>query len=385
MPYSSGTYSLPSGNPVVTGTTISSSTTNTTNSDIATALSTCVLKDGTQTITANLPMASHKLTGLSAGTTAGDSVEYGGSPTFTNVTATNVTAASVTTTGATGSLNSINTFGFKNRIINGNMAIDQRNAGAAQTLANSVPAYCIDRWKASSYGANSTGQQISNGAGGYRYQITGAASVSAIGFQQRIESSNSYDMANSTATLSVDLSDSLLTTVSWAAYYATAKDNFTSVTSIASGTFTVTSSIARYSASISIPSAAITGLMIEFSVGAQTSGTLVLGNVQLEKGSVATSFDQRAYGTELSLCQRYYQKFTFGSYTVGCSTFSYTVGWKVNTRVAPTPTTSGGSFANFNNQSWNETDTFGSRYSMALTTTNGGAYNQTVELLGAEL
>jgi hypothetical protein len=195
---------------------------------------------------------------------------------------------------------------FKNRIINGNMAIDQRNAGAAQTLANSVPAYCIDRWKASSYGANSTGQQISNGAGGYRYQITGAASVSAIGFQQRIESSNSYDMAGSTATLSVDLSDSLLTTVSWSAYYATAKDNFTSVTTITSGTFTVTSSIARYSASISIPSAAITGLMIEFSVGAQTSGTLVLGNVQLEKGSTATSFDQRAYGTELALCQRYY-------------------------------------------------------------------------------
>ena len=99
MPYSSGTYSLPSGNPVVTGTTISSSTTNTTNSDIATALSTCVLKDGTQTITANLPMASHKLTGLSAGTTAGDSVEYGGSPSFTNLAYTG------TLTGSTGILN----------------------------------------------------------------------------------------------------------------------------------------------------------------------------------------------------------------------------------------------------------------------------------------
>jgi len=98
MPYSSGTYSLPSGNPVVTGTTISSSTTNTTNSDIATALSTCVLKDGTQTITANLPMASHKLTGLSAGTTAGDSVEYGGSPSFTNLAYTG------TLTGSTGVL-----------------------------------------------------------------------------------------------------------------------------------------------------------------------------------------------------------------------------------------------------------------------------------------
>ena len=99
MPFSSGTYSLPSGNPVVTGTTISSSTTNTTNSDIATALSSCILKDGTQTITANLPMASHKLTGLSAGTTAGDSVEYAGSPSFTNLAYTG------TLTGSTGILN----------------------------------------------------------------------------------------------------------------------------------------------------------------------------------------------------------------------------------------------------------------------------------------
>lgn len=99
MPFTSGTYSLPSGNPVVTGTTISSSTTNTTNSDIATALSSCILKDGTQTITANLPMASHKLTGLSAGTTAGDSVEYAGSPSFTNLAYTG------TLTGSTGILN----------------------------------------------------------------------------------------------------------------------------------------------------------------------------------------------------------------------------------------------------------------------------------------
>jgi hypothetical protein len=98
MPFSSGTYSLPSGNPVVTGTTISSTTTNTTNSDIATALSSCILKDGTQTVTANIPMASHKFTGLSAGTTAGDSVEYGGSPSFTNLAYTG------TLTGSTGVL-----------------------------------------------------------------------------------------------------------------------------------------------------------------------------------------------------------------------------------------------------------------------------------------
>jgi hypothetical protein len=72
----SGTYSLPAGNPVVTGTTISSSTTNTTNSDIATALTNCITRDGQSTPSANLPMNVKKLTGLAAGTSAGDSVRY---------------------------------------------------------------------------------------------------------------------------------------------------------------------------------------------------------------------------------------------------------------------------------------------------------------------
>lgn len=43
---------------------------------MATGLSTCLLKDGTQTVTANIPMASHKFTGLAAGTTNGDSIRY---------------------------------------------------------------------------------------------------------------------------------------------------------------------------------------------------------------------------------------------------------------------------------------------------------------------
>lgn len=77
MPFNgSGTYTLPAGNPVVTGTTISSTTTNNTNSDIATALSNCITRDGQSTPSANLPMNSKKLTGLAAGTTAGDSVRY---------------------------------------------------------------------------------------------------------------------------------------------------------------------------------------------------------------------------------------------------------------------------------------------------------------------
>lgn len=65
MAFSSGTFSLYTpGNPVVTGTTVSSTWANNTLTDIATGLSTCILKDGTQTITANIPFSTFKITGL---------------------------------------------------------------------------------------------------------------------------------------------------------------------------------------------------------------------------------------------------------------------------------------------------------------------------------
>ena len=202
---------------------------------------------------------------------------------------------------------------LRNRIINGNMATDQRNAGASQTItAAAALAYTVDRWYAYSTGANVTGQRVQGAsANQYRYQFTGAASVTAIGFAQRIEAINSADLAGSTATLSVDISNSLLTTVTWTAYYANTTDTFgtlasPTVTSIATGSFTVTSTVTRYNAQISIPSAATTGLQIVFTVGAQTSGAWVIGNVQLEPGSVATPFERQIYSTQLEQCQRYY-------------------------------------------------------------------------------
>ena len=203
----------------------------------------------------------------------------------------------------------------RNRIINGNMAADQRNAGAAQTItAGAALAYSVDRWYAYCTGANVTGQQVAGAtANQYRYRFTGAASVTAIGFAQRIEAINSADLAGTTATLSVDLANSLLTTVTWTAYYANTTDTFgtlasPTVTSIATGTFTVTSTVTRYNAQISIPSAATTGLQILFTVGAQTSGTWTIGNVQLEPGSVATPYERQIYSDQLAQCQRYFEK-----------------------------------------------------------------------------
>lgn len=73
----SGVYSLPSPEyPAVSGTLIVAATRNTIDADIATALSTVICKDGQTTITANIPMANFKLTGLAAGSSAGDSVRY---------------------------------------------------------------------------------------------------------------------------------------------------------------------------------------------------------------------------------------------------------------------------------------------------------------------
>ena len=106
MAFSSGTYSLyATGNPVVTGTTISSSWANNTLNDIATALTTCVLKDGSQTLTANIPMANFKFTGLGAGSALTDSatlrqVQYNFGAFLTSVAGTNTITATATPTPA---------------------------------------------------------------------------------------------------------------------------------------------------------------------------------------------------------------------------------------------------------------------------------------------
>lgn len=72
----SGTYSLPAGNPVVTGTTISSTTHNSTMTDIANAITQSLSNDGQTVPVANIPMGGYKLTGLGAATTLGDAVRY---------------------------------------------------------------------------------------------------------------------------------------------------------------------------------------------------------------------------------------------------------------------------------------------------------------------
>ena len=68
----SGTYILPVGNPVVTGTTISSNWANTTLSDISTALTGSIASDGQTPVTGNIQMGSNKITGMANGTALTD-------------------------------------------------------------------------------------------------------------------------------------------------------------------------------------------------------------------------------------------------------------------------------------------------------------------------
>ena len=221
----------------------------------------------------------------------------------------------ITGTNVTGILaSSVASLSNRNVLINGAMGIDQRNAGAAQTItAAAALAYTVDQWWAYCTGANVTGQRVAGTTPNqYNYRFTGAASVTKIGFAQRIEAANSQHLAGNTATLSVDLANSLLTTVTWVASYANTADTFGSlasptITQIATGTFTVTSSLTRFTTNITVPSAAITGLQIEFSVAAQTSGTWAIGRAQLELGSTATAFDNRAIQQELDICQYYFE------------------------------------------------------------------------------
>jgi hypothetical protein len=238
---------------------------------------------------------------------------------------------------------------LRNRIINGNMYIAQRATSATVTAGTGVPTAstgypAVDRFFAYSTGANVTAAQVS-GSGSNRnlFRITGAASVTAVGVGQRIEALNSYDLAGQTCTLSVDLANSLLTTVTWTANYATTTDTFGTIgtptkTQIATGTFTVTSTLTRYSVNISVPAAATTGVEILLTVGAQTSGTWDIGNMQFEAGSAATPFERRQYGQELALCQRYYQV----GFAAGRLSIAATEGWpiqyKVTMRATPTIT-----------------------------------------------
>jgi hypothetical protein len=241
-------------------------------------------------------------------------------------------------------------FGFKNRIINGGMVIDQRNAGASLTVTAS--AFTVDRWEA--IVTQSSKFTVQQNAGsvtppvGFRNYLgvtsTSAYSVVSSDFfaiRQKIEGFNIADLdwgtANAqTVTLSFWVRSSLTGTFGGSLYNSDGSRSYPF-------TYTINSANTWEYETITIAGDTTgtwgagngAGIQVNFGLGvgstyngtagswvsafdiSATGATSVVGTngatfyitgVQLEKGSTATAFDYRPFGTELQLCQRYYEK-----------------------------------------------------------------------------
>lgn len=273
-----------------------------------------------------------------------------GGDTSTSLTTGTLTATNITTTGETGSLNSINTFGFKNRLINGAQIIDQRNAGASVAVSNATLTYITDRWGVyeNCSGAFSW-QQVSDAPSNFinslKCTVTTANSSPSNGdlvlMRQPIEGLNVADLGWGTAsaktvTLSFWVKSSLTgqfggsfsnsdVTRSYPFSYTISAANTweqktITVAGDTTGTWLKTNGIGVYvffdmgcGSTILGTAGAWAGADYRGATGdtkliATLSATWQVTGVQLEVGSQATSFDFRSYGTELALCQRYYYR-----------------------------------------------------------------------------
>jgi len=243
----------------------------------------------------------------------------------------------------------------RNKIINGDMRIDQRNAGASVT-PTTTNTYPVDRWLlniTSTYHDVTTVQQNLNSLtlpDGFTNYIgvvvnTGTAAESApfYNVRQIIEGLNTSDLGWGTAsaksiTLSFWVRASITGTytaglrsggggVAYIATYTISSANTWEYKTITipgatSGTWatdntssiTLSFGLANNSGTYATSSpnewiaGSFTGATSAVEILSTTGATFYITGVQLEAGSVATPFEYRQYGTELQLCQRYYEK-----------------------------------------------------------------------------
>ena len=227
------------------------------------------------------------------------------------------------------------TTGFKNRIINGNMIIWQRGTSF------SAIGYTADRWSFYA-GTSPVVTQSSDVPAGYRYSAA-LSGTSSTGFTQKIESNNVSDLSGQSITVSFWLKQTVgagSNAIAISLSYATAQDNFGSTTSIGSTNITTTSSWAYYTATFNnLPSGVTNGLQCTIVTNSGSAVAFQLTGVQLEVGTTATNFDFRSYGTELALCQRYYEiggsgnAVTWSGNTNSGSIYYTTIKFIVNKRV----------------------------------------------------
>jgi len=290
------------------------------------------------------------------------------------------------TTGITldGQFNSASSMGFKNRIINGSMVIDQRNAGAEVNPAvGSV--YYLDRWLvgssvASKFKIGQNAGSVTPPAGFINYLGCTSLSAYTVGaaenfnFQQRIEGLNVADLAWGTAsaatvTLSFWVYSSLTGAFGGSLRNQTATRSYpytytinaantweqktVTIAGDTSGTWLTTNGIGInlcFSLGAGSTLSGTAGAWASVNYVSATGATSVVGTngatfyitgVQLEKGSTATSFDYRPYGTELALCQRYYYRISGSSgrqgvgYAKTTTTADVAVSFPVTMRTNP--------------------------------------------------
>ena len=297
--------------------------------------------------------------------------------------------------GASASINgyipTMSNMAGRNRIINGAMMIDQRNAGASSSVVNGT--YYLDRFACYTSTAldYTVGQNLNSAippAGFQKYMgfqsaiATSPAASEYHFFAQQIEANNISDIQFGSAgakslTLSFWVRSSLTGT------FGGAINNNNSTRSYPFS-FTIDNANTWEQKSVTIPgdtsgtwslSGNGSGMFVRFMLGSgsnrtgtvntwasanydgptgctaltATSGaTFYITGVQLEAGSVATPFEHRQYGQELALCQRYYQKITgvtngvmFLSVQYAGVTQYSTVPLPVTMRTNPTATTTG--------------------------------------------
>jgi hypothetical protein len=207
MAFSSGTYTLP-GPALVTGGTVSSTENNTFRNDVAASFNKTLLRDGTASASANIPMGSFKLTGLGVATNSGDALSYGQAATVSDLTTTGNT---ILGDASTDTLNVGNGGLIKDASGNVGVGVTPNAWDAATSKALQLPAGSV--WNYTTIQMNLGFNYFWNGTN-YKYKNTGyATSFDQSGgafYWQQAASGTAGNTATFTQAMTLDASGNLL-------------------------------------------------------------------------------------------------------------------------------------------------------------------------------